>query len=77
MKLRALKTEFVRDGFTHGLVTRQNNVAILVRSKNGVEHFEVVRVKARKPNPNYPNPDGAELVEAYPSSEDWGTFGFT
>ena len=26
MKLRALQTEFIRDGFTHRLVVRQNNV---------------------------------------------------
>ena len=77
MNLRALKTEFARDGFTHRLVTRQNSFAIYERSKNGVEHFEVIRVRTNKPHPKDRNLDGVELVEEYPGSESWGKYGFT
>lgn len=77
MKLRTIEAGIRSIRVYSKLVTRLNNVAIFSQSKDGHEHFEVVRVKVRKPNPNYPNPDGADLAEGYPASEDWGTLGFT
>jgi hypothetical protein len=77
MTIRPLRTNFTRSGFVHAMISRVDDIAIFARSKDGIEHFEVIRVRTSRPHPNDPNPDGADLVETYPSDEKWGLWAFT
>ena len=59
------------------MISRVEDTAIFARSKDGIEHFEVIRIRTSAPHPNDPNPDGADRVEIYPGDERWGVAGFT
>jgi hypothetical protein len=77
MKIRPLKTFFTRQGFLHSLVSRDGDVAIFSRSKNRIQHFEVIRVRSSKLHPNDENKDRVDRVETYPPDKKWGKLGFT
>jgi hypothetical protein len=71
----AVQFPFVRDGFTHELLEREGVVCLVKRSKAARWHYEVV-VLQLEPDKTirdrfYP------AHERYPSSEQWGTYGFT
>ena len=75
--MKLLETTFTKKGFTHTLVQRNGNVAVYRRQKIGgsAVHFEAVIIGSH---------DGYVLAgasiapaETYPSSEQWGTKGFT
>lgn len=73
-----LPTQFTKSGWTFQQVKREGNVAIFQRSKGGKQaHFEVVRVQHHEafkfPGRDVETPAG----EHYPSSEQWGTHGWT
>ena len=72
MKIRTLRTNFTRSGFTHAMVRREDDIAIFARSKDGIEHFEVIRIRTSPPHPSNPNPDGTDRAEIYPGDEKWG-----
>jgi hypothetical protein len=69
MKIRSLKSNFVRDGFTHQLVHRVDDLAIYSRSKNGHEHFEVIKIKTSRLHHRDTNPEDFDLTERYPADE--------
>jgi hypothetical protein len=77
VKVRALKTDFVSDGFTHHLVSRDGDIAIFSRSRNGREHFEVIKIKRRTPHPLDANLDAVDFVEHYAVTQNWGETAWT
>jgi hypothetical protein len=70
-----LEFPFTRDGFTHELVERDGRVCLVRRSKPDHWHYEVVLLAIEHDKTIrgvfYPE------HERYPSSEAWGTHGFT
>ena len=74
-----IASEFHSKGFSHRLVKRSGMVALFERNHVKIPgptpHFEVVVLKNQ---PAY-TIHGADVPakEAYPSSEQWGTYGFT
>jgi hypothetical protein len=74
--VRRLKTEFLSKGFSHKQISRENDIAIFSRTKDGNEHFEVVRIRLSRPHPFDESPDNADWIEVYPSNEQWGSHGF-
>jgi hypothetical protein len=75
-----MKTEifpFTSSGFTHELLEQSGQVCLVHRHKEGSqEHFEVVVLRWRKEH-TWPNGKVSPAGYGYPSSEDWGTYGFT
>ena len=76
---KPIDNEFFGRGFIHRLIKRQGMVALFERwhreLPDGLHHFEVVRLR---------NSDAYVVAgvtipaqETYPSSESWGTDGFT
>lgn len=70
-----LKTAFTKKGWTFEQIARQGMIAIYHRTKGRVEDWEVVRIQSH---------NGREIAgekfppsEYYPSSETWGTHGWT
>jgi hypothetical protein len=66
---------FTRDGFTHELLQRDGRVCLVRRSKPAHWHYEVVllQIEPDKTIRGVFHPEH----ERYPSSEAWGTHGFT
>lgn len=84
--MKLLETEFTEKGFAFSQVVRRGNLAVYRRAKGNSEHFEVVRIRSSKGHAGYTvkDKDGKETIiqpqgphELYPSSEKWGTDGFT
>lgn len=76
MKTKFIAREFNKNGFTYKLIEREGSVALFMQEKPRVVAFEVVILVAGPPHPMDKNPfDG--LVERMPSSESWGTSGWT
>lgn len=75
--MKLLETTFTKKGFVHTLVQRHGNVAVYRRQKIGGKavHFETVIIGSH----NGYVIAGATIApaETYPSSEQWGTKGFT
>lgn len=75
--MKTLPLEFKRDGFTHKQVVRDGNVAIYERTKpeHSQPHYEVVIIREHKARDtgNFK----VEAGEHYPSSEEWGIYGWT
>lgn len=70
---RPIEFPFTKNGWVHELVERRGVIAVVRRSKGTLPaHFEVVRLRVMKPTRFIADP-----YEKYPSSEDWGTYGFT
>jgi hypothetical protein len=77
--MKILETSFRKKGFFHELVYREKEWAIYKRTRvlqnTETHHYEVIRVKI---HPAY-ELAGISFVESegYPSSEMWGTLGWT
>ena len=73
--MKTLPTQFTDRGFQFNQLRRRGNVAVFSRTKGKVTHFETVivdshqgfQIKGKQIEPS----------EFYPSSEQWGTKGFT
>jgi hypothetical protein len=70
-----LQFPFTRDGFIHELVQRDGRVCLVRRSKPRHWHYEVVVLRVRPPEERFGR--AYPERETYPSSEEWGTYGFT
>lgn len=77
MKLKILQSEFKKGGFCHNLVKRNDHAAIFLRCKDGVCHYEAVRIDQGPPHHLSTTDQEYDLVENYPSSEEWGYSGWT
>lgn len=76
--MKPIKTKFERNGFIFEQIKRVGDVAIYSqkRPEHKVDgHFEVVRIRRRSARKAF----GVqfEAGEYYPSSEEWGVFGWT
>ena len=88
MEPKTLARSFNKDGFQFRQIKRTDHAALYEKEKNGSTSYEVVRPKINKRDhsfPPYTTKDGTEHPgqtvpagsESYPSSEDWGTYGFS
>lgn len=80
-KMKLLPTKFTKNGFTHEKLQRVGDLAIYRRWKgNTAPHFEVIEI-ARHNGFTVRDATGKETdipaAETYPSSEQWGSKGFT
>ena len=75
--MKILPNSWSRNGFSHKIVTREGNVAIVQRQHRDVSrpHWEVVRIRVKPERLLHGR--RVEEGEAYPSPEDWGTYGWT
>jgi hypothetical protein len=77
LRSETVKFPFKRDGFLHELISKDGSVCLVRRSKgNRQTHFEVVVLQwsnGRTWPSGRISPDGWH----YPSSEQWGTYGWT
>ena len=71
----ALSSEAWDHDLLHSEPHHRGRLAVFKRGRNGHHHFETVLLVHRKPHPM--DERGYDLVEAYPSAKEWGTFGFT
>jgi hypothetical protein len=72
---------FTKHGFHHVLLDRSGDVCLIARYNLRARpkppvHWEVVVVQQR-PARTFPNGQTAPAREAYPSTEQWGTAGWT
>lgn len=75
--IRPVPLFFSREGFVFTQVFRKRNTAIYEKLKPGwiVPSFEVICIRVR---PGHPLGRYADrLIEIYPSSEEWNTWGWT
>lgn len=73
--LKPLKTSFRHDQYDFQVVSRQNNVAVFIKTKGSFTTYEVIIVR-QKSTP--PSKEGIrDTYEAYPQSEEWGTYGWS
>jgi hypothetical protein len=79
-EMQRLQSPFTKKGWTHELAQREGPVALTRRHKNGrCLNFEVVTLIER-PASTFTRAGNEIRVpcrEVYPSSEQWGTYGFT
>ena len=61
------------------MVERIGSVAIYRKSKPSIGYagYEVIRVLPKRPHPMDKNKDLYDMVECYPASYEWGTYGWT
>ena len=74
--MKLLETRFKKDGFTFEQLKRLDNVAVFAKSKGGKsKSYEVVKIQSH----NGFEISGVKIepAETMPSSEQWGTNGFT
>jgi len=67
---------FRKSGFEHELVEQYGTVCLVKRSRNGITHYEVVRLHWEREK-NFPNERMSVAHWAYPGSEVWGERGWT
>lgn len=76
--MKTIPDKFIKKGFKHSLIKREENVAIFKRhssESNKKFHYEVVIISSHNGitiNGNYIEPG-----ELYPSSSQWGEMGWT
>ncbi len=79
--MNTVPTEFDQNGFHHSLVHRRGQVACYRRTRKGgkARHFETVIIRTHKESviQTAKGPFVYPAGEHYPSSERWGTDGFT
>jgi len=78
--MKTLEFPFTKKSWTHELIKREGPVVLVRRHKQGhMAHFEVILLRERLEETF--QRAGREIHmpyrEVYPSSEDWGTYGFT
>jgi hypothetical protein len=74
--MKPIPDKFNKDGFAFELISREGMVATFRKTKGRIESFEVVVLQAR-PDVHWYNGTTTPAHEALPSSESWGTLGFT
>lgn len=77
MPLRHLPTTLTRDGFLFTQVFRDGVIAVYEQRRPDVDHpvgFEVIRIRVGKAHPKDAD---QSPKERYPSSEEWGKFGWS
>jgi hypothetical protein len=80
-EIRPLLSSFTRDGWTFQQLLRVGDLAIFKKTKPSpagpgeITSFEVVRVKEKRCDPRFGGFSG--IRECYPSSERWGSDGWT
>jgi hypothetical protein len=80
MNFKPLNFQFRKSGFLLELIKRDGLVCLVKRSRIGFPyippHYEVVKLRQ---NPAWTTPTGIHMPpsETYPSSQTWGTYGFT
>lgn len=76
--MNRLPTVFKKNDFDHLLIKRDGDFAIFWRKAPHHQdaHYEVIVVQ-QKPARTFPNGDSVPERECYPSSEQWGTAGWT
>lgn len=76
--MKPIETEFRKNGFHHKQLKRVGNVAIYERWADGhsKRHYEVVMIQFNGAR-SFPNGTTYPASEGYPSSEQWGTYGWT
>lgn len=76
--MTALKKHIRRDGFDLRMIERTGDVAIYEQTRHDIEitRYEVIKIRVAKA---WKLPNGQEVPEheAYPSSEQWGSLGWT
>jgi hypothetical protein len=79
LRLKLVSTSFLYDSFQHDLVERVGNIAIYRKTKPSIGYagYEVVQITLRRPHHLDPSKYLYDRVEHYPSSEEWGTHGWT
>lgn len=80
MKLRPLPPTVRSNQTNRTQILRQGRWAIyrcIPDSTPNIPHFEVIRIHTQKPHHLDANPEGFNLVEVYPSAEQWGSNGWT
>jgi len=73
--MKQLPQTFKRNGFTFGQMEREGNVAIYRKHKGRISSFEVVLIQSH--NGRIIMGEVIPPSEFYPSSEQWGTKGWT
>jgi hypothetical protein len=75
--MKVIASEFIKSGFAHKVIERRGNVLLVERQHRDVDHphWEVVKIRV-KPE-RLLHGQRVEEGEAYPSPEDWGTYGWT
>lgn len=76
--MKPLAAEFKKGEFDHKLVKREGDFAIYWRKAphHRDAHYEVIVVQ-HQPARTFPNGETVEEREGYPSSEQWGKYGWT
>ena len=75
--MKVIAAEFAKSGFSHKVIDRRGMVLLVQRQHSDVPHphWEVVKIRV-KPE-RLLHGQRVEEGEAYPSPEDWGTYGWT
>ena len=74
--MESLPTRFTHRNVLYTQLKRYNNLAIYEQHIGKAHRYEVVLIQYR-PTYTFPNGITVEAHEAYPSSSQWGTYGFT
>jgi hypothetical protein len=74
---KPIETSFRRDGFDYRQIQRTGDVAIFEQSKPGVKPTWLEVVIIRRHGEREVFGKRVEPMEAYPGSEQWGTYGWT
>jgi hypothetical protein len=77
MKIKTLSQSFHTNGRTMTQIWREGSFAIYQDSNFPADHYEAIVIRLSKPHPRDPNPECFSHAESYPSSEKWGTYGWT
>lgn len=73
--MKTLAFPFRRNGFRHELLRREGLCCLVKRSKPDHWHYEIVKLQIMPPS-EFRGEQFPER-EKYPSSEQWGIYGFT
>ena len=74
--MEQIRTEFKQKGWLFKQLRRSGDVALYSKELSGHVSFEVIIVQKRKAH-TFPNGHHTPEHEAMPSSESWGTHGWT
>ena len=75
--MKVIADQFVKSGFTHKVIERRGMVLLVERQHRDVSvpHWEVVKIRVKPERLLHGR--RVEEGEAYPSPEDWGSYGWT
>lgn len=75
--VRFIQDRFRNDGFDLVQVDRNKDVAVYLKTKGEYTGYETVIIRVVPIHPMDKDAVSFQLVERYPSSEEWGLYGFT